>query len=321
MPYCHAKGYNRYLGCGEGPRVNNGGLTLVACISTLIKTKIFWPKEDPKSRIEGVFSPNIAWPLHGVKLLGGLASADFDFTHFSSKLVMKRVAKAIGLIDAVAKINDPRSGKEVDIGLDRGRDKPLCPTDMLVYSWDEGLDLYVGLTCSSPLTRSSPLTQTRLADFAPPYCAVSDTTHRKRVKYKVKCGDIEAHAAIHIFNRINFAISKGVDGKEVDIGLDGRRDKLLRPADMFLYSWDKGLDACMNMTGSSPLTGGCRYTAQANPEVLHDSRYWGTCCSSYLFNRIDFAIIKEEECVDPTKVDLKVLRDSRHCSTCCCSYF
>ncbi|GKC57607.1 hypothetical protein Tco_1085205 [Tanacetum coccineum] len=62
------------------------------------------PKEDPRSKIEGVFLPNIVWPLHGVKLLSGPASVDFDF---SSELVMKRVTKALGLMEAVAKINDP----------------------------------------------------------------------------------------------------------------------------------------------------------------------------------------------------------------------
>ncbi|GKD96913.1 hypothetical protein Tco_1380810 [Tanacetum coccineum] len=42
-------------------------------------------------------------------------------------------------------------------------------------------------------------------------------------------------------------------GKEFDIGLGGGRDKLLRPADMLLYSWDRGLDVCVDVTGSSPL--------------------------------------------------------------------
>ncbi|GJU82088.1 hypothetical protein Tco_1284453 [Tanacetum coccineum] len=43
-------------------------------------------------------------------------------------------------------------------------------------------------------------------------------------------------------------------GKEVDIGLGGGRDKSLRTADMLLYSWDRGLDGCVDLTGSSPLT-------------------------------------------------------------------
>ncbi|GJT30283.1 hypothetical protein Tco_0910558 [Tanacetum coccineum] len=59
--------------------------------------------EDPKSRLEGIFPPNISWPLHGVKLLGGPVSVDVDF---GSALIMKRVSKTIGLLDTVAKIND-----------------------------------------------------------------------------------------------------------------------------------------------------------------------------------------------------------------------
>ncbi|GJW56725.1 hypothetical protein Tco_0103456 [Tanacetum coccineum] len=69
------------------------------------KTELFWPKEDPRSRLEGVFPPNISRPLHGVKLLGGPVSVDPDF---SNALVMKRVSKTIRLLDAVAKINDPQ---------------------------------------------------------------------------------------------------------------------------------------------------------------------------------------------------------------------
>ncbi|GKB51256.1 putative reverse transcriptase domain-containing protein [Tanacetum coccineum] len=68
------------------------------------KTEVFWPKEDPRSRLAGIFPPNIARPLHGVKLLGGPASVDFDFCN---ELMMKRVAKTIELMDAIAKINDP----------------------------------------------------------------------------------------------------------------------------------------------------------------------------------------------------------------------
>nr|GFA12516.1 hypothetical protein [Tanacetum cinerariifolium] len=72
------------------------------------KTELFWPKEDPRRRVAGVFPHNISRPLHGVKLLGGPVSVDHDF---SSALVMKRVSKTIGLLDAVAKINDPQFAK------------------------------------------------------------------------------------------------------------------------------------------------------------------------------------------------------------------
>nr|GEY65835.1 hypothetical protein [Tanacetum cinerariifolium] len=69
------------------------------------KTEVFWPNEDPRSRLAGVFLPSIAWPLHGAKLLGGPASIDFSF---SSELVMKRVTKTIVLMDTISKINVPQ---------------------------------------------------------------------------------------------------------------------------------------------------------------------------------------------------------------------
>ncbi|GKB90625.1 hypothetical protein Tco_0962897 [Tanacetum coccineum] len=135
------------------------------------------------------------------------------------------------------------AGKEVDIGLGGGCDKPLRPADMLLYSWDEGLDVCVDLTGSSPLT------QTGMVNFVPGR-AVIDAAHRKRVKYEAKCADIGygflpfsfsslgeldkdavtllkrirkfsvtqdigARAVVHIFNRISFAIAKGVGAQLV----------------------------------------------------------------------------------------------------------
>ncbi|GKC97814.1 hypothetical protein Tco_1168089, partial [Tanacetum coccineum] len=121
---------------------------------------------------------------------------------------------------------------------------------MLLYSWDGVLDVCVDLTGSSPMT------QTGLADFVPGR-AVSDAAHRKRVKYEVKCADIgygflpfsfssfgelekdavallkrirrfsvaqdiRARAAIHIFNRISFAIAKGFFNKGMSDFAPGR---------------------------------------------------------------------------------------------------
>ena len=130
------------------------------------------------------------------------------------------------------------AGKEVDIGMDGGRDKPLHLADMLLYSWDSGLDVCVDLTGSSPLT------QTGMVDFVPGRVVI-DAAQRKRDKYMAKCtaigygflpfsfsslGELEADAVtllkrirkfsmaqdigarvvVHIFNRISFAIAKGV---------------------------------------------------------------------------------------------------------------
>ncbi|KAL6575177.1 hypothetical protein OROMI_012462 [Orobanche minor] len=42
--------------------------------------------------------------------------------------------------------------------------------------------------------------------------------------------------------------------KEVDVGLIDGHDKPFRPADLLLYSWDRGRDVYVDLTGSSPLT-------------------------------------------------------------------
>ncbi|GKE75604.1 hypothetical protein Tco_1537645, partial [Tanacetum coccineum] len=104
--------------------------------------------------------------------------------------------------------------KEVNIGLDGGRDKPLRPADMLLYSWDGGLDVCVDLTGSSHLT------QTGMVDFIPgrflPFSFSSlgeleayAVTLLKRIHKFSMDQDIGARAAVHIFNRISFAIAKG----------------------------------------------------------------------------------------------------------------
>ncbi|CAL1355929.1 unnamed protein product [Linum trigynum] len=43
-------------------------------------------------------------------------------------------------------------------------------------------------------------------------------------------------------------------GREVDIGLVDGHGGPLRPTDLLLYSWDRGRDVCVDLTGSSPLT-------------------------------------------------------------------
>ncbi|GKG52126.1 hypothetical protein Tco_0547001, partial [Tanacetum coccineum] len=84
-----------------------------------------------------------------------------------------------------------------DIGLDGGHDEKLRPADMLLYSWDGGLDVCVDLTGSSPLT------QTGMTDFAPGR-AVTDAAHRKRGKYMAKCG-LAGESCSHLFYSCNLA--------------------------------------------------------------------------------------------------------------------
>nr|GEW59600.1 reverse transcriptase domain-containing protein [Tanacetum cinerariifolium] len=183
------------------------------------KTKVFWLKENPKSSLASVFPPNITRPLHGAKLLCGPASVDFNLS--TLRFALERIVTASGpgfgdwqwrlatllfafrglastyglaFNDALCAFNTKMdtdllsntrisNGKEVYIGLGEGCDKPLRPTDMLLYSWDDGLDVCVDLT------RSSHLTQTGMVDFVPDQVVI-DAAHCKRVKYEAKCEDI-----------------------------------------------------------------------------------------------------------------------------------
>ncbi|GJZ25969.1 hypothetical protein Tco_0570222, partial [Tanacetum coccineum] len=140
------------------------------------------------------------------------------------------------------------AGKEVDIGLDGGRDKPLRPADMLLYSWDEGLYVCVDLTGSSHLT------QTGMVDFVPRR-AVIDAAHNvnaedaatllKRIRKFSMTQDIRVRAVVHNFNRIGFVIAKGkgqVMGdsqqyREESPRVKGRRWKRALEKDLLLPSY------------------------------------------------------------------------------------
>ncbi|GJW10091.1 hypothetical protein Tco_1575918 [Tanacetum coccineum] len=111
-------------------------------------------------------------------------------------------------------------GKEVDIGLGGGREKPLRSADMLLYSWDGWFDICVDLIGSSPLT------QDMMIDFLPGH-ARDAVTLLKWIQMFSVTQDIDARTAVHISSRISFSIVRG---------------------------WDRGLDVCVDLTGSSPLT-------------------------------------------------------------------
>ncbi|GKC38967.1 hypothetical protein Tco_1051351 [Tanacetum coccineum] len=128
------------------------------------------------------------------------------------------------------------AGKEVDIGLDRGRDKPLCPADMLLYSWDRGLDVCVDLTGCSPLT------QTGMVDFVPGR-AVIDAAQRKRGKYRDKCaaigygflpfsfsflGELEADAVTLLKRIRKFSITQDIGARAAIHILIGLVSQLLK---------------------------------------------------------------------------------------------
>ncbi|GJZ14242.1 hypothetical protein Tco_0549472 [Tanacetum coccineum] len=374
------------------------------------KIELFWPKEDPRSMLEGVFPPNISRPLHGVKLLGGPVSMDADF---SSVLIMKRVSKTIVLLDAVAKINDPQcellliqacagisklyfamhtcpprvfeaAQLSFDMALRSALERivtasgpgfgdwqwrlatlPFAFGGLGVYSAGDVLNyafiasrlqsaalqtkllrhvdivahgstfdtaLCMFNTCmeidflSNPSEIAAPKLMKKMADIyftrvtkdvessfslSPRQMALwqsqreehtsdwlrvvlisrlgqtmNGKTYRCVLCYrlgvplfsvskpcsacsKVFTGDVYGNHAVSCAGVIGFkhrhnavrdtlvdiCFRSGISaGKEVDIGLGGGCDQALRPADMLLYSWEGGLDVCVDLTGSSPLT-------------------------------------------------------------------
>ncbi|GJY96150.1 hypothetical protein Tco_0512511 [Tanacetum coccineum] len=370
------------------------------------KTELFWPKEDPKSRLEGIFPPNISRPLHGVKLLGGPVNVDVDI---GSALVMKRVSKTIGLLDAVAKINDPQcellliracagvsklyfamrtypprvfesAQLSYDMALRSALERIVTASGLGFGDWQwrlvtlpfafGGLGVYsacdvlnyvfvasrlqsaalqtkllrhVGIVASGPtfddalcvfnkameidflstpsdvaapklMKKMADIYFTRVTKGAESFFSLSrrrmalwqsqreehtldwlraglgqtmnGKTYRCVLCYrlgvplfsvlkpcpacsKVSTGDVYGDHAVscagvigikHRHNAVrdtlvDICFRSGISaGKEVDIGLGGGCDKALRPADMLLYSWEGGLDVCVDLTGSSPLT-------------------------------------------------------------------
>ncbi|GKA95073.1 hypothetical protein Tco_0817111 [Tanacetum coccineum] len=87
-------------------------------------------------------------------------------------------------------------------------------------------------------------TETGMVDFVSGHVVI-DAAHRKRVKYEAKCANIR-----YGFLPFSFSSLGELEKDAVGWGCD----KPLRPANILLYSWDGGLDVCVNLTGSSPLT-------------------------------------------------------------------
>nr|GEW91715.1 hypothetical protein [Tanacetum cinerariifolium] len=253
------------------PLVKLGGGIRPIAVGTVWRRLV--SKEDPRSRRAGIFPPNIARPLLGVKLLGGAASVDFDFCN---ELVMKRVANTNGLIDSIAKINDPQCelfllrsciplfsvlkpcsacsmdftediyglhvvsrariigikhrynvvrdtlvdicyrsgisvGKEVDIEMDGGRDKPLhFVSGRAMIDVVERKHFKFMAKCVSIGYGFLPFSFSYLGELEE-----DAVTLLKRIRKVSMAKDIRARVVVHIFNRIGFAIARGVGAQLV----------------------------------------------------------------------------------------------------------
>ncbi|GKA56828.1 hypothetical protein Tco_0755900, partial [Tanacetum coccineum] len=269
-----------------------GGVTLHLNVD---KTEVFWPKEDPRSRLTGVFPPNISRPSHGVKLMGGPASVDFDF---SSELVMKRVTNSIELIDDVAKINDPqcellllrscvgvsklyfsmctcshrvfqRAQRSLDAALQSSQERIETTSGHGFGDWNGGLPrfpLHLGGLVS---TMHMAIWKSQIEDHTfdwrrvVPISGLGQTmngrTYQCVLCYRMSVPLFNVPKSCSACSRVFMADIYGdhvvsCAGIIALYWIGGGRDKPLRPADMLLYSWDGGLDVCVDLTGLSSLT-------------------------------------------------------------------
>nr|GEW04854.1 hypothetical protein [Tanacetum cinerariifolium] len=105
------------------------------------------------------------------------------------------------------------AGKEVNIGLSGDDDKALRHADMLLYSWDEGLDRKRGkymAKCATMGYGFLPFSFFSLGELK-----TYAVTLLRWIRNFSMAQDIGARAAIHIFNRISFAIAKGMEAQIV----------------------------------------------------------------------------------------------------------
>ncbi|GJV22153.1 hypothetical protein Tco_1371173 [Tanacetum coccineum] len=217
----------------------------------------------PEKQLAGVFPPNIVRPLYGVKLLA--ASVDFDF---SSDLVIKRVNRTIVLMDTVSMVNDPRCELLlIHAGISKlyfaMRTCSLRVFEMAQYSFDAALRSALEriVTTSGPGFGDW---QWRLSSLPFGFGGLrvyyaGDVLNYTFLASRLESASLQTkllrHSSIVISGpTYDDALSRISVGKEVDIGLGGGRDKPLRPVDMLLYSWDRRLDVCVDLIGSSPLT-------------------------------------------------------------------
>ncbi|GKB91764.1 hypothetical protein Tco_0964036 [Tanacetum coccineum] len=124
----------------------------------------------------------------------------------------------------------------------------------------------------------------------------TETASSNEEKYQVRKLEItdKNKGFMELLQQLTVCLSYGMQlGKESDglslavIHASSMVVTALRPADMLLYSWKGGLDVCVDLTGSSPLT---------QTEMVH-----------FMPGRavIDVAQRKRERCGDLTETDRK----------------
>ncbi|GKD29086.1 hypothetical protein Tco_1239864 [Tanacetum coccineum] len=229
------------------------------------KTELFWPKEDPRSRLEGISPLSLFLGLVGVKLLGGPVSVDVDFgppvTLQSAQLSFDMALRSA--LERIVTASGSRFGdwqwRLVTLPFAFGGLDIYSAGDVLNYAFIASRLLSatlqtkllrdVGIVApgSTFVTLCMALWQSQKEDHTSvwlrvvPISGLGQTMNAcSRVFIEDIYGDhaISCAGIIGIKHRHNMVRDTLVDicfrsgisaGKEVDIGLDGGHDKKLRP--------------------------------------------------------------------------------------------
>ncbi|GJY12177.1 hypothetical protein Tco_0381486 [Tanacetum coccineum] len=170
------------------------------------KTEVFWPKEDPQSRLVGY----TLLCTHALPV--SLSLPNVLLTWLFSIGLQTKLLWHIGIVSPGPIFDDALSVFNTSMEIDLLSN----PTSSRVFAGD----IYRGYVVSC--------------------IGIIGIKH---------CHNVVCDTFVDVCYRSGISA-----GKEVDIGLDGGRDKPLHLADILLYSWDGKLDVCVDLTGTSPLT-------------------------------------------------------------------
>ncbi|GJW81351.1 hypothetical protein Tco_0145326 [Tanacetum coccineum] len=258
------------------------------------KTELFWPKEDPRSKLEGIFPPNISRPLHGVKLLGGPVSLDVDF---GSALVMKRVSKTIGSGRAfICTASGPGFGdwqwRIATLPFAFGGLGIYSAGDVLNYAFIASrlqsatlqTKACFEMLTDGPVVAISREDQLQSGLASPYFLSQSLVQLVQGFLLEIFTGILLFHVRAeiigikHRYNMVRDSLCRHLSVRKLiwagwGIGTN------ISSRDMLLYSWDGGLDVCVDLTGSSPLTQ-TRMTDFVPSRVVTDAAH--RKCSKYI---------------------------------------
>ncbi|GKB15918.1 putative reverse transcriptase domain-containing protein, partial [Tanacetum coccineum] len=303
------------------------------------KTEIFWPVKDPRSRVKGVFPINISCLLNGVKNLGGLVSLDEGFCRdLALKMVSKTISlmKAVHKLhdpqcellllrncDGASKKLFHRTYSHLDAGIATWTKYHVQAKELTSFSFrtcsplsllkaqvqfDQALhDSLKKVVTASGLGFGD--WQWQLATLPIKLGGLGILSAGDIIQYAflascLQMNDLEVGVKfrhnlvrdilVDICSKIGIMVRK-----EAPMGFLSHDGKYLRPADLLLFNWLQGKDACLDMTGISPFAG-TGANSWAPGVALHNAvekkkRKYASICKENGYKFIPFAFFTFRE--------------------------